>query len=67
MKKMVVCLLAGLLAASHFLYSQSVSIQFAAGSPQQAYAASVLEKSASTKGHAVKKTGGEYVINFVTE
>src|SRR5215213_4798946 len=64
MKKLLFCFF--MCGAAAVSFSQTVTIQYGA-SPRQSYAAGVLEKSVSTNGHAVKKSGGEYVMIFSTD
>ena len=67
MKKMLFGFAVGVAGLVSVSLAQSVSIQYAPASSRQAYAANVLEQAASKKGHIVKKTGGEYLIRFLTD
>lgn len=64
MKKMVCCLLVGYMYLNHSCFSQTVTISCNKTSPQQAYAATILERSLLKKGYAVKETSADYEIEL---
>lgn len=66
MKRTIACLLlfTGLLSSA---FSQTVSIQYIATSPQQSFAASKLQEALLKKGYAVRRPKAEYTISFAID
>lgn len=66
MKKLF-CFILGLAGMVTNSFSQTIGVSYAQGSPRQEYAAGVLEKSIIKKGYGYKKSGAEFVINFLID
>ena len=60
MKKILACFILIFPLWNHFVFSQTVGIVYNKSSPQQVYAATMLQKSLTKKGYAVKEISSDY-------
>ena len=62
--KKILCFIISIVASLSYSIAQSVSIIYDNTSPQQSYAAAVLEQTILKRGYSLKKSGEDYLVNF---